>query len=321
MSEQIDSVPSAPVSSATSDERLLAALAHGSVLLSFFGPIVPALVWSFQRRKSPYVAFHALQALGYQLLTFWVGMTAYLLFAILMGFVFLPLIVALSSNSPDSSIFAPFMLQGSIFLFLFGFMGIYVFFGVLGAALCLMGRDYKYPWLGKYLEKYLGRGADAAGSLDEIKQEQWVAGMGHASAILFLWGAILPLLTWVLQKDSSSPRLRFQSLQALAYQLMSIVAYFGFMAINMLVFMGIFGGMFFLAGAGSEPQLSSAGGILILVSMILMLLLSLIMMLALPTYHLFAMIAGIQVVKGKDYRYPLLGKFLARRFGDESSGG
>ena len=56
----------------SSEERLWAALAHGSVLLSFLGPLGPLGIWLSQRCKSAYVRFHALQAMGYQILSFWV---------------------------------------------------------------------------------------------------------------------------------------------------------------------------------------------------------------------------------------------------------
>ena len=51
---------------ASSDEKILAALAHGSVFLMFLGPVVPVILWVTQRKKSNYVSFHALQAMGYQ---------------------------------------------------------------------------------------------------------------------------------------------------------------------------------------------------------------------------------------------------------------
>ena len=59
----------------TQEERTLAALAHGSVLLgavtSGLGGILAALViWLVQKEKSAYVAFQALQALVYQAVVF-----------------------------------------------------------------------------------------------------------------------------------------------------------------------------------------------------------------------------------------------------------
>lgn len=304
----------APAShSTTSEERILAALAHGSVFLSFFGPIIPALVWTFQRRKSPYVAFHALQAIGYQMLTFWVGMAAYLLFVLVFMLIAVPLMALAANNSRFEM--TPFILQGSMFFFMFGFMGIYMLFGIVGAVFSLLDKDFKYPILGKWLEKYLGRGANPADPLDADKEDQWMAAMGHASAILMLWGLFTPFVIWLTQKDSSS-RLRFQSLQAVIYQLLAAVGYFVFMALYMFLFFALFAGAILMSRGPQE----STGAVFMLIFLGVMLIFMLVLALAVPTYHLFAMIAGIQTAKGKDYHYPLLGKLLARQFSDKSVG-
>ena len=63
----------------SAEDRKLAIIAHGSILLTFvisittggigtFAPIlVPFLLWLVYRDRSPYVAFHALQATLYQI--------------------------------------------------------------------------------------------------------------------------------------------------------------------------------------------------------------------------------------------------------------
>ena len=75
----------------TSDEKITAALVHASVLLLFLGPIVPVLIWTSQRRKSKYVSFHALQAMGYQALIFWLLIPIWILIALLSVVLILPL--------------------------------------------------------------------------------------------------------------------------------------------------------------------------------------------------------------------------------------
>ena len=295
----------------TSNERLLAALAHGSVILSFFGALSPALLWSFQRRKSPYVAFHALQAAGYQMFMFWVGMAAYLVFFII---IFLLVIVFASvSAEPGSAVSTQMMLglQASMYALLFGFIGIYFLLGIVGAVLCLMDKDFKYPILGRRLEQYLGRGPQPNDPLDEAKEEQWMSAMGHASAILFIWGLFTPLALFLIaQKDS--PRLRFQSAQAAVYQTLATVVYFGVSFCYVGAFFGFF--LSLLSNPDFGSSLSPTQGIGFLVFMLVFLIIGIFVMLALPTYHLFAMIAGIRVLRGHDYRYPILGRLLAKRF-------
>lgn len=299
---------------ATSNDRLLAALAHGSVVLSFFGALVPALIWSFQRRKSPYAAFHALQAAGYQMLMLWVGTAAYLLFVLL---AFLALTSFPGAAAAPGGTLSPQRLlemQGWMYFFLFGFIGIYFLPGILGAALCLMGRDFKYPILGKRLEKYLGRGPRPNDPLDDAKEEQWMSAMGHASAILLIWGLFTPAALFLAQKDA--PRLRFQSAQAALYQIVATVAFFGLSFCYLGVALGIISSL--AANPDFGSALSPTEGISFIIIMIVFLIAGILVALTLPTYHLFAMIAGIQTTKGRDYRYPILGRLLAKRF--DSSG-
>lgn len=299
--------------SPTSNDRLLAALAHGSVILSFFGAIVPALIWSFQRRKSNYVAFHALQAAGYQMLMYWVGMAAYLVF-VLIGFLAVLLFSEMIPQQPGNNPAGPMALVQGFFAFsIYGYLALYFVFGIVGAALCLLDKDFKYPILGKRLEKYLGRGTDPNDALDEAKAEQWMSSMGHASAILLLWGIFTPLALFLAQKDS--PRLRFQSAQAAVYQTLATVAFFGFGFCYIVAFFSLFAGV--LADQTLGTANSPIQGIALIGFLLIFLILGIIIILGLPTYHLFAMIAGIQVVKGRDYRYPILGRLIAKRLPQE----
>ena len=293
-------------SSPTSDETVMAALAHGSVLLSFLGPIGPILVWISQRRKSTYAAFHALQAMAYQMAFFWIGMAVGLLFAILWMCVMFPLILSMSEN-PESFTAAPLLFEGAFFLFLFGIWGVYFIGGIAGAVMCLLKKDFRYPWLGKRLETYL-RFDPATGEVDEAMEERFVAAMSHASAILLMWGLLSPLAVWITQKDRSM-YLRFQGLQAAVYQFIAMLGYFLFMAVYFVFAIG----MMVLVPLGISAHQSEGTLIVMLVFGAIILLIWLALLLALPTYHLFAMIAGIQILKGRDYRYPLLGNFIARR--------
>lgn len=54
---------------ASSDEKVMAALAHGSVLWMFLGPVVPVIPWASQRKKSKYVSYPLLGTRVEQLLT------------------------------------------------------------------------------------------------------------------------------------------------------------------------------------------------------------------------------------------------------------
>lgn len=296
----------------TSDETVMAALAHGSVLLSFVGPIGPILGWVSQRRKSTYATFHALQALGYQMAFFWIGMAIALIIAIVWMLLFLPEMLSAIEADPENA-FAPLAFQSGFMLVNFSIWGIYFVGGAVGAVMCMLKKDFRYPWLGRKLETYL-RFDPSTGEMDEAMEERFVAAMSHGSAILILWGVLSPLAVWLTQKDRSL-YLRFQALQATVYQLLAILGYFAFMAIYFLMFMVVFMIVTFggdsIVNAGDEVE--TVVTIIFLVMALLVSLIAIVFSLALPTYHLFAMIAGIQILKGKDYRYPFLGKFLVQR--------
>lgn len=297
----------------TSDERLLAAFAHASIVLSFFGPIGPAIIWSIQRRKSRFASFQALQALGYQILVFWCWILGSVLIVLFLTLLLMVLMFLGGENFSNSE-FLPLVYQFIIFLAFFGLWGVFTLIGIIGGVSCAFGRDFRYPILGNWLWKYLTPDQNSNNQIVEDKEDSWVAGMSHASAILFLWGMLLPLIVWVTQKDRSA-RLRFQSLQALVYQLIATLAYFVGLA---LYFLMIFG-MIFAAVAGGIPSSGNSGAmnngaiLIFLIFIFVFMLFWIVLLLLVPIYHLFAFIAAIRVIRGQDYRYPLLGKFLAQR--------
>lgn len=137
------------------DDRLLAGIAHGSILFMGWGLIVPLIIYTVQRNKSKYVTFQALQALGYQ-----VG------FAILsLGLSFIVSLIALLGVTIGSSVSAAAQTEAGLvismlvelFLFaaLFGVLGLFVLLGLAAAAACLFGVDFKYPLYGAWLQRYL----------------------------------------------------------------------------------------------------------------------------------------------------------------------
>jgi uncharacterized Tic20 family protein len=140
---------------ATSDERILAAVAHGSVILFGWGAIAAIVLWITQRQKSAFVAFHSLQALMYQLLQ-----TVYILLVMpVAALVLVGAIAGIAALSYDSAsradptlvIVAQFAFLGSIFC---GF-GLYILVGLVAAVLVLSGRDFHYPLIGRRMQRHL----------------------------------------------------------------------------------------------------------------------------------------------------------------------
>lgn len=140
----------------TQDERTLAGLAHGSILLGLFtngvGGIVAALViWAMQKDKSPYAAAQALQSMVYQGVTFLITMLAWCCWGILyMLMIFVPLI----SNPGAYDVAPPAGLWVGMFLMVvpFGIWALVILYGLYGAVRCLGGHDFKYAIIGNWLE-------------------------------------------------------------------------------------------------------------------------------------------------------------------------
>jgi uncharacterized Tic20 family protein len=287
----------------------MAALVHGSVFLMFLGPIVPVIIWASQRNKSKYVSFHALQAMGYQALIFWVWIAVVILVPVL-SVLSLPLAGALMNNPQDTTV-VPFLFQIPIFIAVFGVMGLSFILGIAGAVYCLIGRDFRYPLLGKWLERYLSYDANPETPIIETQEDNWVSGVCHATAILQLWGVVTPLIVWFTQKERST-RLRFQSMQAFVYQLIALAAYILGMAAYMVVFFGIFFSLMLGATRG-DSNIQGPPAFMMAIFLGAMFLFWLFIMIVMPIYYLLAAWASLRVIRGHHFRYPILGKLIESR--------
>ncbi|HVN15592.1 MAG TPA: DUF4870 domain-containing protein [Anaerolineales bacterium] len=293
-----------------SDERVLGALAHGSAIVFFFGMAIAAAIWSIYRRKSKYIAFQALQALGYQV----ISVTLFILFYLLLSILIMPIsfgaIIFLSQQSPSSSEFFPFFyvlfFWGAVFLC----FGLYVLVALIGAGFNLAGKEFRYPLLGKWLARYV-RYQPAVesneASMNEEREERWVSAMSHASVVIPMWGMIVPLITWIMDK-SRSQFLRFQSLQALVYQAIGFLGY----ALSMVLY--LFGTFFFVGSIiFLQPSRDSRWmSIPIIVFFLIMLLFVFVYLVLMPLCQILGQWAAIRILQGCDYRYPLLGNWLKR---------
>ncbi len=152
------------------DERLWAGVAHGSVWITlmiaitsagFLVPVsifIPLIVYLMFRRRSDFVAFHALQAFVLQLIgtigafallmiggVVWlVGLTVALLaMAVLIGFILVPI----------------WGLVGIILLLVSGGLPIAtLLYGTIAAIETYHGRDYRYPFIARWVDRQLAGG-------------------------------------------------------------------------------------------------------------------------------------------------------------------
>lgn len=155
------------------NERTWAALAHGSALLTFIavfttGPgafftlLIPLGIYLMFRRKSEYVAFHALQAFTLQTVCT-VGAFALLV----SGSIILGVLILIS-------FILSFLLVGIPFLIMFVLMLLVLvgvtllapvmmlIYGMIAANAAWNGRNYRYPWVADWVDDQLTNGVVTA---------------------------------------------------------------------------------------------------------------------------------------------------------------
>jgi uncharacterized Tic20 family protein len=143
--------------------------------------------------------------------------------------------------------------------------------------------------------------------LVEEHEDRWLASTGHFAVIIILWGLLVPIFAWVMQARRSL-FLKFQSTQTVLYQVGTMLLY------AVAGFFYVFGLAVFFLAIGFEDSFTMdssfilIGGIISLVS----LLIAMLIILAVPLLHILGQWAGYRVLKGDDYRYPLVGKLVER---------
>jgi uncharacterized Tic20 family protein len=143
-------------------------------------------------------------------------------------------------------------------------------------------------------------------SLTPTQDERVMAALSHASALLPMMGVIAPIIIWVTQKEKSR-YVAFQSLQALAFQLSMIAAWFVGMGCYMLSFLGTFITIPFTTPPDGQPANSLFG----LAFMIPFLVFGAIFIGGF-VFVIYGIIGAIMTFQGKPFRYLLIGKRVER---------
>jgi uncharacterized Tic20 family protein len=147
-------------SSSPQDERVMAAMAHATIIFSAVGLIGSLIIWGTQREKSEFVAFQALQAAVYQFLLLLAGLLAGALYTC--GIFVLVTTLFFSPLGEGAALCFTFLTLsctlGLLFLVLLAWLA-YVGYGLFGAVSVLQGRDFRYVLLGPWLARYMQQGS------------------------------------------------------------------------------------------------------------------------------------------------------------------
>jgi uncharacterized Tic20 family protein len=154
------------VSVTSPDERILAALAHITILVPLMGVIAPIVIWVTQKEKSRYVGYQALQAVVFQLLlvlTWFIGMGCYMASFFIAFIGMAGLGAGNSSSNPTSGPAETFGILGVLIPFIvFGLLIIagfvFVIYGVVAAIQSLRGHAFRYAIIGDRVERFIQQG-------------------------------------------------------------------------------------------------------------------------------------------------------------------
>lgn len=149
-----------PSNPTTSDERLMGALAH------FFGVVGALIVWVTQKDKSRFARFQAAQAMAFDLSVMLLMMVVFFcLFGAMFVGIFGTMAVAVnSSTSPDTAspfLMFPFLLPSVMFTCVMPLFLALLITKIVAAVSVLNGKDFRYPFLGAKVEKFLANGDQA----------------------------------------------------------------------------------------------------------------------------------------------------------------
>lgn len=288
-------------SNPTSEEKLWAVIAHISVILSGTGLLMPAFAWMEQRTKSKYLAFQTLQAFAYQSLGYTLWALVALFVLTILSFATFPLLKQGEGLN---------LWLASHALVTFGLYVVYLALPLIGVVASIAGRDFRYPILGRRLAGYIGYdpAADDDASLDEANEERVAASMAHFAVVYPLWG-MFPALLFLLLPGEKSRYMKFHALQTIVFQAISTLVTF---ALGGLAFVVLLGSMLPVVIALQSGKPLVTPPIESMLGFFVFLLCLMVFLLIAPLYQIVGQWAGLMLLLGREYRYPLIGRWAER---------
>lgn len=135
----------------SSEERLMATIAHASVVVFGPGILVGVFIWLTQKEKAAYASNQGLQAAVFQLVGVIVTMAMWVVWGIFYSLTWIPFVQNPELlDGPPPPIFWVGMISMVIPLLV---MLAWSLYGLWGALQAFRGKDFRYVWVGKFLPK------------------------------------------------------------------------------------------------------------------------------------------------------------------------
>jgi len=192
----------------------------------------------------------------------------------------------------------------------FGLYALYLLIPIIGAIMCILGRDFHYPILGRRLARYIGYdpAAEEDVLLDEANEERVAASMAHFAIVYPLWG-MLPSLIFLLLPSGRSRYLKFHSLQTIIFQAVSTLVTFVLGGLAFVILLASVLPVIVQLQSGAPldipPMESIAGFFVFMICLV-------VVMLIVPLYQILGQWAGLRILQGHEYRYPVIGRWVER---------
>jgi uncharacterized membrane protein len=135
----------------TTENRLLAALAHGLIVANGLGSVAGMIIYVNQREKSKFVAFQALQAAVYQVISLVAVIAMWVVWTIFYVLTLIPLM-----RFPERYEDAPppiFWIGLASMIIPMLIMAVIGLYGLWGAVQTWRGKDFRYAGIGGWLER------------------------------------------------------------------------------------------------------------------------------------------------------------------------
>ncbi len=133
----------------SSENRLLAAIAHATVITQGLGILISIIIYRHLRDRAPEQAFQALQAAAFQLVALLAVIISWIVWTFFYFLSFIPMMNLGPTDAPPPIFWialASMIIPLLIMIF-------FVIYGLVGGVRALSGKPFKYPLIGNWLEE------------------------------------------------------------------------------------------------------------------------------------------------------------------------